>query len=279
MVLMYGATYLQVGEAVSETLSTEVEYVCPLDGERFSEMQGARWHVEADADLDFRPHERGHEGFRGLEGRTRRLLRRLPVCPTSGYVMDGTPLSDEHRHLLSVFVQRPSYQRLVTDGTRYPRLAALYEVMRRPASEIAEAYLSASWEADDLALDTTGAASGKGSRRAGHTQSKQHTYRQKALAYYRKALQGTSLQDSQHRRYQYLVVELNRRLGQFSEATQALYQLGLPSDKPEWIALAAMQQYLIARKDAGRYSQGEMATRLTPVIHDKPTDHSPSAIP
>jgi hypothetical protein len=131
-------------------------------------------------------------------------------------------LTRDELEQLRGFVSSATYREALVEPEGHYRLARVYEFLGRPARQIAEAYLIASWETphddDDIRL-ATDVMEGRRDR-ADLLAAKAHYlwYVDQALTFYRAALKEGGLDDSKAGEIRLRCVELSRLVGRFGDA-------------------------------------------------------------
>ncbi len=172
----------------------EATFTCSLCGAAFNDAVSERDDRIDCQDSDFRVHANGIQ-----------LAYLIHTCPECGYTdhrHDGD-LSDDCKEDIRTYLQQ---KRQTSEGgflytKKYVVYANLLLLRDMPSVEVADAYLKAAWIADD----------------AGDT-ARSRTMRDKALAFYVKALAQDEVPPVELPVVQYMAGELNRRLGRFRES-------------------------------------------------------------
>jgi uncharacterized protein (DUF2225 family) len=160
---------------------------------------------------------------------------RVAVCPKCGFVEfheDGKYPKDELK-ALSEFVLSDQYKQLVKSETSYFRLAKICELLKKPQSQIAYAYLQATWQVE------------------GENGNRPKAYLQACLDAYDKVISDNTADAGQCQIARFLKGEMLRRLGNFEDAKKhfdARQKLDA-SKAPPYPKLIPIELDLIAKKD------------------------------
>ena len=153
-----------------------------------------------------------------------------PVCPENGFVMYDDEFSVKEIKVIKPYVFSSEYQGYRLSETRHFLLAKIFEYQQRPISEIADTYLKASWEAE-----------------GGPNYNR---YLKLALGAFELSLKqgNTPIKPNWHD--QYMLVELNRLLGNFKVATVELENLKALNQTDEYrLSRQRFEQDLIQERN------------------------------
>jgi uncharacterized protein (DUF2225 family) len=220
-----GVLVLACGPGTRADTKADVDHVCPLCKTEFKAVLVASGYQSGQR-LDLRP----------IGAITSPWL--LAVCPKDGFVLfrgaEGH-YTREELETLRARVDSDEYRKLGPSAPSYQRLAMLYEGLKRPPDEIAQAYLKASWQAEgkDEALNRTLLVKS----------------REWLDAYLASSAQQKK--DETWRTAAFLRGELLRRLGAFDEAREQFDRLGGMKEFQEgpFPRLIAQEAALIQAKD------------------------------
>jgi hypothetical protein len=198
-----------------------VPQVCPLCQTKFTAilaMSGTRFNVR----LDLRPVGPIASPWP------------LAVCTKCGFVLykqDGK-YSDEEIKALRVIVDSDAYKKLPRENSSYQRVAKLYEGLGKPPSQVATAYLEASWQVED-------------------DEARNRPLLGESLKWFEKYLGSGPKKDENWKAAEFLRGELQRRLGRFDDAKAQFARLKVTEEfKGEpFPGLIAQEEALIAAKD------------------------------
>ena len=201
-------------------LMIEAPYVCPINGERFTESQRAAVYT-AGTYLDLKP-------YGSFEGE----FPPLPACPGNGLVMVRKTYTPEQVEALKRFTAEPDYARMREQETRAYMAAKQVEYLGEPQARIADRWLKATWSARDAA--------------------EYQRYATEALQQLGRLAAASTPGKGDWITAQLGSLELERRLGQFDAATARLATLkGVPPfETPFFVKLLTLQGELIERRDS-----------------------------
>jgi uncharacterized protein len=179
------------------TLSKK-QFTCILCGSTFMDDVLERSGTIDGQDSDFRVRTTGLQP----------LSYMIHNCPRCGFMdyAHTDRLSDEQKKNIEAYLEAFRQERPagpLSQVEQYETLAGIQSVLHKPEVDIAEAYLKASWSADD----------------AGDT-AKSRELKEKALRCFAQALESESVSPMEIPVVTYLTGELYRRLGRFDEALQ-----------------------------------------------------------
>lgn len=196
-----------------------IHYVCPIGGERFTEMSAVSG-MQTGMQSDFRP--------------TGAIVAPWPMaeCPGNGFVIykDANAFTASEKRKLATYVAGEEYRSLVlAQESTYWRAAMLARRAGEPASTLAWMHVNATWQVGRDA--------------------------QRYARYARAALQALAEVDDPRGAEEraLLTVELLRRLGRFPEALVALGSMP-PTQDPDVLRIAAYQRRLIEQRDHAPHS-------------------------
>jgi hypothetical protein len=200
----------------------EVEFVCPIDGEEFSQRVAASG-TSFGRMLDLKPY-----GYIAAPWT-------LPVCPTTGFVMYREKFSRDEIAKLKPYVDSYDYWSMRRSETSYYLAAKLQGVLGESDEMVAPTLLHATWEAEN--------------------RDQYERYAREALTAYRRLLEAPSADEQKRVTYELVSGELERRIGMFDEArdrferlkTQAAFMSGVYPD------IVELQLKLISAKDIKSY--------------------------
>jgi hypothetical protein len=130
----------------------------------------------------------------------------LPVCPENGFVMYKDKFTNEEIENIKPYIFSSEYQEYRSSKeTDHFLLAKMFEYQKKSIHRIADTYLEASWEAEG----------GPNYKR----------YLKLALGAFKLSLKQSDLHIKIKWNSQYMIVELNRLLGNFDEAEKELFKL------------------------------------------------------
>jgi len=138
----------------------------------------------------------------------------------------------EELALLRGLVAAADYKHLPADTPSYERLARLYEGLERPAFEIGQAYLKASWQVEDQA-------------------ERNRVLLEKSRKWFEKYLANAPNTDKSRLPAQFLRGELLRRVEKFQEAKEQFIRLGKSKEyeSAPFPTMIAQEMALIDVKD------------------------------
>jgi hypothetical protein len=163
----------------------DVDFVCPIDGEEFSQRMAASG-TSYGRMLDLKPY-----------GPTAAPWT-LPVCPTTGFVMYRSRFTDDEIAKLRPYVDSYEYWALRRSEATYYLVAKLQGVLGEPDEAIAPALLHATWQAQG--------------------REQYERYAREALMVYRRLLEMPPRDERKRITYELVSGELERRLGMFEQA-------------------------------------------------------------
>ena len=181
-----------ISSVSSALLYKEQAFICPIDGEEFIAGIPRSSHY-AGVRTDNKP-------FGMLEAPWP-----YPICPENGFVMYKDTFTNKEIENIKPYIFSAEYQGYRFSETRHFLLAKIYEYQQRPISEIADTYLKASWEAE-----------------GGPNYNR---YLELALNAFELSWKQNSMHIKSNWNDQYMLVELNRLLGNFKVATVELENL------------------------------------------------------
>lgn len=173
-------------------------FKCVFCGKDFKDDVVAPSNTFVRQDTDFRTHAPGGQ----------QIPYCVHTCPFCGFTdyLHQEPLENDERRRIEEYLY--SYWLGVSPGSispaqKYEWLANIFVLRNMPSIETAQAYLRAAW----MAEDETNIDSG-------------NRFREHAKAYFVKALENHEVEGKKVPVITYLVGELNRRLGKFSESLE-----------------------------------------------------------
>ncbi len=160
---------------------------------------------------------------------------RVAVCPKCGFVEfreDAKYPMDELKAMRE-FVLSDDYKQLAKTETSYFCIAKMYERLKKPQSQIAYAYLQATWQVED------------------EDGLRPQAYLQACLDSYGKVISDEKAPAEQRQVARFLKGEMLRRLGSFEDAKTHFEALGkLDASKAEpYPKLIPLELDLIGKKD------------------------------
>jgi hypothetical protein len=208
---------ISVSTSSSALLYKEEAFKCPIGGEEFiTNIPRSSHHVGART--DYKP-------FGMLEAPWPH-----PVCPENGFVMYDDKFSVKEIKVIKPYIFSLEYQGYRLSETRHFLLAKIFEYQQRPISEIADTYLKASWEAE-----------------GGPNYNR---YLKLALGAFELSLKQDNTQIKPNWHNQYMLVELNRLLGNFKVATVELENLKALNQTDEYrLSRQRFEQDLIQERN------------------------------
>ena len=208
---------ISVSTSSSALLYKEEAFKCPIGGEEFiTNIPRSSHHVGART--DYKP-------FGMLEAPWPH-----PVCPENGFVMYDDKFSVKEIKVIKPYIFSLEYQGYRLSETRHFLLAKIFEYQQRPISEIADTYLKASWEAE-----------------GGPNYNR---YLKLALGAFELSLKQDNTHIKPNWHNQYMLVELNRLLGNFKVATVELENLKALNQTDEYrLSRQRFEQDLIQERN------------------------------
>ena len=208
---------ISVSTSSSALLYKEEAFKCPIGGEEFITNIPRSSH-QVGTRTDDKP-------FGMLEAPWPH-----PVCPENGFVMYDDKFSVKEIKFIKPYIFSSEYQGYRFSETRHFLLAKIFEYQQRPISEIADTYLKASWEAED----------GPNYNR----------YLKLALGAFELSLKQDNTHIKPNWHDQYMLVELNRLLGNFKVATVELENLKALNQTDEYrLSRQRFEQDLIQERN------------------------------
>ena len=206
-----------ISTASSALLYKEQAFICPIGGEKFI------------ADIPTSSHRIGirtdYKPFGMLEA-----LWLHPVCPENGFVMYDDEFSVKEIKTIKPYINSSEYQGYRHSETRYFLLAKIFEYQQKPIGEIADLYLKASWEAE-----------------GGPNYNR---YLELALNAFELSLKRDNIHIKSNWSDQYMLVELNRLLGNFKVAAVELENLKALNETDDYhLSRQRFEQDLIQEKN------------------------------
>jgi hypothetical protein len=171
----------------------DADYVCPLDGEAFSQRVAASGTAFGQM-LDLKPY-----GYISAPWT-------LPMCPTSGFVIYRAKFSAEEIAKLKAYVDSYDYWAMRRSEAPYYLAAKLQEVLGEPEDKIGFTLLQATWQADG--------------------REQYERYAREALMVLERLLQAPP-NEQRMITYELVSGELERRLGMFDAAQKRFERLQL----------------------------------------------------
>jgi uncharacterized protein len=200
---------------------SQKHFQCSFCGKDFSDTVAVGSQEGSMQDSDFRTH------FPGL----RSVPLSAHTCPFCGFTdpfhEKGIPGEERGRILqyldsCRVFGESPGTR---SQSQQYERLAKISELRNKPSVEIAQVYLNAAWTAED----------------DGNLE-RARQLRKHAEEYLIKALEHQEVEPERTPVIIYLVAELKRRLGEFTEAIEWFSRV--ITEDPRLTLLCRQQKYL-----------------------------------
>lgn len=195
----------------------ELEFVCPLGGEKFKEVRAASAALVG----------------RFLDKRPDTVVPWQPIarCPGNGFVLFASKFSPEELRKLEPVVASADYQGLRAKETNHFLAAHLLQALNAPDREIAFALLQASGETRDA--------------------EQQRRYLEDALSHYRRSLATLYREAGAWVDDQLIAGDLERRLGQFPQAESRFTALLADARTSEEIdrRIAHFQLQLVGQRD------------------------------
>lgn len=194
------------GTVAAHTLG-QVEAKCPLCGTEFSYTASFSGH-HYDVRLDFKEIGAIYQPWP------------IPQCPLCRYAFSDSKseekLTQEEKKALNDFIASPEFKAIPEEAPSYFYLARFMKVLGKPAVAIGFAYLQASWQAEGT-KELDGGGRGLGWK-------EDPAMIRLALQESLRSLDGAEEAEETPARLNavYLKVELNRRLGDFSQAEKCL---------------------------------------------------------
>lgn len=214
---------------LAHTLRHE-EFICPIDGHRFSEFvsaSGTQWGSR----LDNKPLGPIAAPWD------------LAQCPKCKFVLADTAYTPATLSQLKSVVPSEAYRSAASNGPTYYCLARLRELTGAEPRAVGDAYLKASWQVE------------KDSARC-------REYLMRALESFSVQLKSLKPEDRSWARLARLCGELERRLGQFDTAAARLQNLKtMEPSKPDH-ALIDRQLHFIAQADSAPHATSERLEHL-----------------
>lgn len=168
------------------------EFVCPIDGEEFSQSVTASG-TSFGRMLDLKPYGPIAAPWA------------LPVCPTTGFVMYRMKFSAEEIAKLKPYVDSHEYWAMRRTEATYYLAAKLQGVLGEADETIAATLLQATWQAEG--------------------RDQYERYAREALMIHRRLLEAAPREDQKRITYELVSGELERRLGMFEQAHQRFERL------------------------------------------------------
>jgi hypothetical protein len=206
---------------------TEADMTCPVGGEKFKALQLGT-HSTFGIYLDLRP-----VSYLGLPAP-------LAVCPSNGMVVSQDKYSDDELEKIGKAIATDEYKKIYAgQQATFFLLAEQERLSGTGTGPRWQKLMPATWEAD-VCQDS----------------GKYKTYATMALEELKKAFKDMKPKDDYYWTVGLLIPELNRRLGDFDAARDALLDLGgdLPADAQQKEATALIIDLLkaaISRRDTG----------------------------
>ena len=126
---------LLVASGAGAHTSRDVDYVCPLDGTKFT------------ANTDFTGTTFGKRLDLKPLGPTPAPWS-VPVCPTDHFALVKKSFTENEKTVLRKVVADPEYRKLAADHPSYFLVARILEALHEPPEDVAYAYLEASWQSE-----------------------------------------------------------------------------------------------------------------------------------
>ena len=208
---------ISVSTSSSALLYKEEAFKCPIGGEEFITNIPRSSH-QVGTRTDDKP-------FGMLEAPWPH-----PVCPENGFVMYDDKFSVKEIKVIKPYIFSSEYQGYRFSETRHFLLAKIFEYQQRPISEIADTYLKASWEAEGS--------------------PNYNRYLKLALGAFELSLKRDNIHIKSNWSDQYMLVELNRLLGNFKVATVELENLKALNQTDEYrLSRQRFEQDLIQERN------------------------------
>lgn len=207
-------------DAQTGKLMVEARYVCPVNGEAFTESQRAAVY-QAGTYLDLKP-------YGSFDGE----FPPLPACPGNGLVMVRKTYTPQEVEKLRAFMAEPDFARLRDQETRAYMAARQVAYLGDAPARVADRWLKATWSA--------------------RNPDEYRRYAEQALQAMQRLAEQSDKPSGSWITGQLSSLELERRLGRF-EAAQARLQALRSEPKfqePFFVQLLALQGELIERRDA-----------------------------
>lgn len=203
------------GLALATTMQP-ADYTCALCGQKFADKMIGSYSTGG-ADSEFRPRYLGMNPIAYF----------VHSCPHCHFTNDGqkSDFSEAQKQTIRKYLAEYCRQHncgQLKASQKYEILAHTRQMRGLPPLKVAEAYLRAAWMADD----ESNSAAAKG-------------FRQEALRRLARAVESREVKDDLRPNLTYLVGELYRRTGNFTEAQQWFDRVQAP---PPWLAALVKQQ-------------------------------------
>jgi len=201
------------------------DFTCGLCGQKFSDQMVGSFSTGG-GDSEFRPR---YLGMNPLP----HFVHTCPQCHFTDYSHEAKFSEAERKEIrkyLEGYCRKHNCSQL-KPSQKYEILAHTQELRGLPPLKVAESYLRAAWMADD-----------ENNRLAAQR------FRQAASQRLARALEGREVKEDLRPNLTYLVGELNRRTGNFTEAMQWFGRVQAP--QPWLAALVKQQRELAARQNA-----------------------------
>ncbi len=208
------------------TTTQKYLFVCVFCGQEFKDDVAVGSDTFSAQDTDFRTHSLG----------VKVIPNNVHTCPFCGFTdyLHEDKLEDEDRERILEYLDSygpcEGFQGL-SPTKKFELLANIFKLRNRPSMEIAQVYLRAAWMAEDEANIELGIR-----------------FREYAEDYFVKALDNQEVEKEKTPSINYLVGELNRRVGRFDEALEWFSKVR--SEDPRMIRLCKQQKYLASVRKA-----------------------------
>jgi hypothetical protein len=211
----------------------EVDFICPVDGTKFS----------------------GWQDFSGTSFGARLDLKKtgpiaqpwaLPDCPKCHFVIFDADAPKESIEKLKPFLSSEAYQK-ASQKPSYYRLALIQEHQKLSAYEIGWSYLRASWQSEENKEEYANCL-------------------ERALQAFSKASIDLAKSEDKHADYLiscYLPIEILRKLSQFDKASKAVADFPpIGKTEIEWLPqVLEFQKELISAKDSSNHEIGDATSK------------------
>lgn len=211
------------------TTLMEGNFTCALCGQKFAEQIVGSSSIGG-RDSEFRPEYLGMPPLAYF-------VHSCPSCRFTDYNHRIT-LTEGEKEKLRAFLQEYAQQhdgQKLRPSQKYEIVAHSLEIRGLPSLQLGDTYIKAAWMADD-----------EGEQKAAQE------YRRQAIRHISQSLAGQEVEEKIRPNLTYLVGELNRRTGRFSEALEWFDRVQAP--QPWLAALVKQQRDLASRRQSGRAS-------------------------
>ena len=216
---------ISVSTSSSALLYKEEAFKCPIGGEEFiTNIPRSSHHVGTRTD---------DKPFGMLEAPWPH-----PVCSENGFVMYKDKFTNKEIENIKPYIFSSEYQGYRFSETRHFLLAKIFEYQQRPISEIADTYLKASWEAEG------------GPNYNRYLKLALGAFELSLKQAFELSLKQDYIYIKSKWQWQYMIVELNRLLGNFKVATVELENLKALNQTDEYrLSRQRFEQDLIQERN------------------------------